>query len=108
MRFDPHPSTPLVIGSGDNRETSKAALNIVCRSLQLINEPISRAPCPGKNKRGTAARATMSRHPNRKKSKAKKKKYKDTDAHGTRPKLIRQCRSFAAPALVVAAQFPKE
>jgi len=38
------------------------------------------------------------------------KKFKDTVAHGTRPKLIRQCRSFAAaaPALVVAAQFPKE
>jgi hypothetical protein len=75
---------------------------------QLIIEPISRAPCPGKNKRGPAARDTMSRHPNRKKSKAKKKKYKDADAHGMRPKLIRQCRSFAAPTLVIAAQFPKE
>ncbi len=30
--------------------------------------------------------------------------YKDTDAHKKRPKLIRQCRLFAAPAMVIAAQ----
>jgi hypothetical protein len=33
------------------------------------------------------------------------KKKKDMDAHKKCPKLIRQCRCFAAPALVIAAQF---
>ena len=69
-RFDPHPPTTLFIGSGDDRETIKATHNIVHRPPDLIItpsgieliEPISRAPRPIKNKRGTASRATIARH----------------------------------------------
>ena len=105
-RFDPHPPTTLFIGSGDDRETIKATHNIVLRPPDLINtpsgieliEPSAAHPVPSRTK---GVRRLEPRLPDM-------KKYKDTVAHGTRPKLIRQCRSFPAPALVVAAQFPKE
>jgi hypothetical protein len=36
------------------------------------------------------------------------KNKRRTDAGDKRPKLIRQCRFIAAPALVVTAQIPEE
>jgi hypothetical protein len=100
----PHPPAPLVVRRGDDRETIKTGSDaslppqLIIRRVCMHSFRRAQSDC---GEKGVALTYQRERGDT-------KKKYEGNGSPRKRPKLIRQCRSIAAPALVVAAQIPKE